>query len=206
MRKYIRIIFLIIFLVLFIFFTMCGLPYSKKCILEDDELSWIFSQKENDTLIFYCKELNSTDTVIIKEIEIHNPKTSIPIPEDLGWIEGDHIFKGSGSICFSMKHNSIDFQCLVTIIKENNDSSALFDIAFCGNYLIEQIKINESTEVVYNRESKKDLIIINKHQLETGQSQEIIPVTQIIWSRDSGLLNYSISNYKFILENHFNGK
>lgn len=201
MRKGNKIIIIAISLILFLFFTMCGYPYCKKYTLNEGELSWLGCYKDNDTLFFYCKENHSVDTAIINKVTVHNPVTRIPIPEDFGWLEGDHIYKGVGTIEFTLKHNSIEYPCVLTIIKEQNNVAAFFDIAFCGNYLIERIELPQPKESNFkkNKQTNDSIVDIHENQLEKGQFQNILPINRILWSQNFGLSKYSVNDNIFTL-------
>lgn len=93
-----------LFFILLLLPVGCGLPYCKKVKLTEDDLLWINHFKANDT-IYYLSNQNHIDTVIVKDVQIYNPKnTFIFDTEGQNWLEGDNEFYGFATVELSLIH------------------------------------------------------------------------------------------------------
>ena len=93
-----------LFFILLLLPVGCGLPYCKKVKLTEDDLLWINHFKANDT-IYYLSNQNLIDTVIVKDVQIYNPKnTFIFDTEGQNWLEGDNEFYGFATVDLSLIH------------------------------------------------------------------------------------------------------
>lgn len=76
----------------------------QKVKLTEDDLLWINHFKANDT-IYYLSNQNHIDTVIVKDVQIYNPKnTFIFDTEGQNWLEGDNEFYGFATVELSLIH------------------------------------------------------------------------------------------------------
>lgn len=183
----------IVYLIIIFSLVSCIIPYVHKVKLTDEDLSWITHYKINDS-IYYVSNTNDTDTLIVKDIQIWNPKNTFPFdPEGHNWIEVGHEYDGIASVDMSLLHSTDTF--LISFeIKRNEENGPLTNSCnFCEWSWI-AIPMNPKTLEIRKRKYK-DCISVDIKQMDRNEGdQPQIGLKSVIWDKDKGLLQYSLKN------------
>lgn len=185
----------IIFLCGFILYS-CGLPYCHKVQLTNEDLRWLSPYEEKDTFFYTSSSEEITDTLIITEKKILNPRNTFPFDtEGCNWMEGDNEFHGIGYISMRLRHNGKDFEIYYDIRRESKDGELLGNFIFAerswGHFPGNEIHIVDF-ETSHKRYKKCLVFDENNMDLIKNYSDSIC-LKKIVWSRDSGLLLYILN-------------
>lgn len=151
------------------------------------------SLQDNDS-IYYVSNTNDTDTLIVKDIQIWNPKNTFPFdPEGHNWIEVGHEYDGIASVDMSLLHSTDTF--LISFeIKRNEENGPLTNSCnFCEWSWI-AIPMNPKTLEIRKRKYK-DCISVDIKQMDRNEGdQPHIGLKSVIWDKEKGLIQYSLLN------------
>lgn len=183
----------IVYLIIIFSLVSCIIPYVHKVKLTDEDLSWITHYKINDS-IYYVSNTNDTDTLIVKDIQIWNPKNTFPFDsEGHNWIEVGHEYDGVASVDMSLLHSTDTF--LISFdIKRNEENGPLTNSCnFCEWSWI-AIPMNPKTLEIRKRKYK-DCISVDIKQMDRNEGdQPHIGLKSVIWDKEKGLIQYSLLN------------
>ncbi len=184
-----RVIRISIYFLIFFLVSSCGLPYCKKIPFEEEELLWFSSYPEIDTV--YFSNNVSTDSLIILKKEINNPKnTCIFDLEGCKWMEGDNEYYANGGYDFMFIHNSVTYYCSFTLQKIA-DNQSVVSIGFCGQYSL-RLPSNKLKNVMIDGTIYRNCCYFDSSVLEEGTHQPVEKIDYLLWSREDGLICYSI--------------
>ena len=156
-------------------------------------MSWITHYKINDS-IYYVSNTDDTDTLIIKDIQIWNPKNTFPFdPEGHNWIEVGHEYDGIASVDMTLLHSTDTFLISFEIKREKESGPLTNSCNFCEWSWI-GTRMNPNTLEI-RKHKYKDCICVDIRQMERNEGdQPVIGLKQVIWSKDKGLLQYSLKS------------
>lgn len=177
----------------------CGLPYCKKHPFSEEDLTWMNPYAPGDTIYFQCNELNSIDTMIVKEIKIYNPtNTFIFDLRDCNWMEDDNDVNAYGFCDFDILHNGECFSCVYMITKVCNKKPAEFYIRFLGWFLSKDLSTG-STDIKNEKKIRPiETLIISDSILQATANLKQRPdikklyLKKLYWNRERGLTDYQI--------------
>ena len=171
----------------------CIIPYVHKVKLTDEDLSWITHYKINDS-IYYVSNTDDTDTLIVKDIQIWNPKNTFPFdPEGHNWIEVGHEYDGIASVDMTLLHSTDTFFISFEVKRDDESGPLKSSCNFCEWSWISASMNPKTLEI--KKHKYKDCISVDIKQMDRNEGdQPVIGLKQVIWSKDKGLLQYSLKN------------
>lgn len=182
--------------------SSCGLPYCRKVPFSKNDLFWMNPYSVGDTLIFSNIENLEFDTIIVTQKKINNPSnTNVFCLEGCNWMEGDNEYKANAGYSFDIYHSGKKYEGMFILEKESSSEAAVVSFAFCGKYTKNPIKTTMSAKDLLDfTQYKRDLIVTDSN-LYSGKHQPVLPVSNIYWNRESGLIGYkiSLSYYRLIV-------
>lgn len=183
----------IVYLIIIFSLVSCILPYVHKVKLTDEDLCWITHYKINDS-IYYVSNTDDTDTLIVKDIQIWNPKNTFPFdPEGHNWIEVGHEYDGIASVDMTLLHSTDTFLISFEVKRDEESGPLKSSCNFCEWSWI-AIPMNPKTLEIRKRKYK-DCISVDIKQMDRNEGdQPVIGLKQVIWNKDKGLLQYSLKN------------
>lgn len=182
-------------------FSSCGLPYCKKVPFSKNDLEWLSPYTIGDTIIFVNDKTYENDTVIVTDKSIYNPSnTNIFDLRGCNWLEGDNEFKAIAVYEFKIIHNQKKFHCMTILEKESNDLPAMISFGFFGKYTNKGYSTKEGlgkTPLFPNYEGN---IVVTDSNLHAGKSQLVLPLSELYWNKEKGLLGYQIEDTIYTLK------
>lgn len=182
-----------LFFILLLLPVGCGLPYCKKVKLTEDDLLWINHFKANDT-IYYLSNQNNIDTVIVKDVQIYNPKnTFIFDTEGQNWLEGDNEFYGFATVELSLIHFTDTFFIRFEIERIAILGALRSSCNFCEwSWINKKIHVNA---INIQGQCFKNCISMDIKKMERNKGdQPHIGLKSVIWDKEKGLIQYSLLN------------
>lgn len=182
-----------LFFILLLLPVGCGLPYCKKVKLTEDDLLWINHFKANDT-IYYLSNQNLIDTVIVKDVQIYNPKnTFIFDTEGENWLEGDNEFYGFATVDLSLIHFTDTFLIRFEIERIAKLGALRSSCNFCEwCWINKKIHVNA---INIQGQCFKNCISMDIKKMERNKGdQPHIGLKSVIWDKEKGLIQYSLLN------------
>ncbi len=114
-------------------FQSCGLPYCRNVPFSDEDLMWIPPYNHGDTLLFYCDNKESMDTLVITDVQINDARNRHWYNiSDINWMEDDNSYNAIASADFDIKHNGEVFKGAYVLYKSEPNESAEARIHFYG--------------------------------------------------------------------------
>lgn len=192
---------LLVTIVNIILLYSCGLPYCKKVPFSEEDLTWIDPYTIGDTIIFQCDEVNSNDTMVIKEIDISNPpNTSIFDLSGCNWMEGSNERHAVAIYRFDIFHNEECFNCLYMIKKVCHKKPAEFYISLLGWYLSKNISTGDTITPNDNTMKYVGTIVVSDSILRP-KVKHVMPILKnLSWNREKGLISYQIGDNLYSLK------
>src|SRR5574344_493857 len=183
----------IFFMVIILLLASGILPYVHKVKLTNDDLKWINHYKVQERL-YYISNQNDTDTLIVKDVEVWNPKNTFPFdPEGHNWIEVGHEYDGVADVTMDLLHSGDTFVVNFGIKRDDTGQPLLNSCNFCEWSWI-RTRIQEKTVTILSR-NFKGCISVDVSQMERNDGdQPVIGLRQVIWNKEVGLLQYSLKN------------
>lgn len=168
------------------FFVVTGGPYCIKTQFDDHELEWTKAFAMNETICYYCEQLERYDTIVVTEKKVFSPEDSWVIDFDCSecnWIEVGHTVHAHAGIEFIVNNDTNNYHSNILFIrKENEGKCATVWIYMLGNSFSEK-----SIDKGVNR------LEWTEDDLENEAYPCQIRVTSIIWDKNEGLLEYVIN-------------
>lgn len=174
--------------------SSCGLPYCKKEPFSDNDLDWMKPYSVGDTLIFFNNENEECDTFIVSKKSINNPSNkNIFDLEGCNWMEGDNEYKAAAEYQFEAYHSGVRYKCLFILEKDCASKPAVVSMGLFGRYTKETVSTGNIVKELSAFPQYKWNIIISDSNLFSGIHQPVLPITEIYWNRDVGLIGYKTS-------------
>lgn len=185
----------------------CGLPYCEKTQFTKDELEWTTPYKEGDVFVMTNENLSLQDTLIIHDIRINNPRNTFLFDlEGCNWMEGDNKNNAIAVFLFTIIHQSAEYDCIFTLVKDFSNQPADIFVDILGNYMFDYNpeSINKAKKIkIGDKNIYNEALLIAKDRYRDGQYQKVLPLDYIIWDKKKGLVAYKLTEDRapYILNN-----
>lgn len=174
--------------------SSCGLPYCKKTPFSNNDLDWMKPYSVGDTLVFFNRENIEFDTLIVTKKTINNPTNkNIFDMEGCNWMEGDNEYKANAEYQIEAYHSGEKYKCLFILEKNCDSKPAEVSLAFWGRYTKKNISTGNVVKDLTIFPQYKWNVVVSDSNLCSGTHQPVLPITNIYWNRDVGLIGYKIS-------------
>jgi len=205
-----ELIYKVFFLVLMVGMTACGLPYCKKIKFDENDLLWLNPYEKDDTIIF-VSNLDRFDTILVTAKDVYNPSNTFIFDlRGCNCWEGDNEFNAIAG--FDL--NFIDKDLIqenpnvtdggFSINKVEKGKAAELSFSFCELYS-RKITTDNDTSILLSNKLVSDCISIKKDECDIGQAQSKLNIQDFIWSKQFGLIQYTLETgekYSYFKKNY----
>ena len=176
--------------------SSCGLPYCKKVPFTDADLAWLNAYAEGDTILFSCNSTGSVDTMIVTEAFISNPpNTSIFDLRGCNWLEDNNEIIAVAWYNFDIHHNGEIFDGGFSLKKKCHKKSASYDV-----YIFGKGKRDNYSKTKPDTINNTGLLVVNDSILQNLPHRKALPLKEIRWNRDKGLIGYQIGDTEYTIK------
>lgn len=159
--------------------------YRKIYNLTEEELSWIASYKQGDTILF--KSANETDTMIVVDHYLYNSKS--PFIHS----EADDIYNANGGFAFIIKHQQDTISGRFAILKKT-EQELIISIDFGRKYLNIEERGITLHKGCYNKIYYNDAFSIQSTMMKNYSVMNQPKWHNLVWSKSKGLVQYTYAN------------
>lgn len=203
MNSIIKKIIIVVTLLFTFFLVLCtGGPYEIKSRFNANEKIWLDTYKINDTIIFLCAVTGKKDSIIIKERYYYSPFTKIPIAEDFRWLSGNHNYYAIGGFDMIILHDEkkYDGGFIIKKTSSNENIAAESSIWIFNDYYDLKVSLDSVQHLQLNKAIEECIVFKSfKRNNNIRNSNCLIGnVDSVTWSKNKGLLQYSVDGYKYI--------
>lgn len=179
--------------------SFCGLPYCKKVPFTEADLAWLNAYEEGDTILFEDNANNALDTMVITETFVLNPpNTSIFDLRGCNWLEVGNEILAVAWYYFDIHHNGEIFDGIFSLRKTCNKKPALYNILIFGKDTEE----NNDNKLSFTGDTLNNtgILVINDSSLYNAPYRTALPLKEVYWNREEGLIGYQIGDNKYSLK------
>lgn len=204
-----ELIYKVVFIALIVGMTACGLPYCKKVKFDENDLMWLNPYEKGDSIIF-ASNLDRFDTIVVTAKDIFNPSNTFIFDlRGCNCWEGDNEFNAIASFGLNfidkdiIQKNPNITDGFFSVEKFEKGKAAELSFSFCELYP-RKISSENDTSILLNNKLIQYCIYIRRDECDIGQRQSKLNIQNYIWSKQFGLVQYTLETgetYSFFKKN-----